>query len=107
MDDIKLAIPRISKDTLEINLKKGDLLFIVGPNGSGKSALMQRFVTELPQDRVKRITAHRQTWFNSGSIVLTPQNRKDYEQQNRSYDRKYDSRWKEYNPAWEFILCLV
>ena len=108
MEDIKLEIPRVPDDPnpISLNLNNGDQLFIVGPNGSGKSALMQRFVSELPQDKVKRITAHRQTWFNSGSIDLTPANRQQYEQQNRSYDRKYDSRWKEYNPEWNLSSAL-
>ena len=108
MEEIKLKIPRIPNDPnpISLNLKNGDQLFIVGPNGSGKSALMQRFALELLQDKVKRITAHRQTWFNSGSIDLTPAKRQQYEQQNRAYDREYDSRWKEYNPALNLSSAL-
>ena len=108
MEEIKLEIPRVPDDPnpISLNLNNGDQLFIVGANGSGKSALMQRFVSELPQDKVKRITAHRQTWFNSGSIDLTPANRQQHEQQNRAHDRNYDSRWKEYNPAWNLSTAL-
>ncbi len=106
MREIQLEIPRISNNPIILTLKNGDQLFIVGANGSGKSALIQRFVSMLPQDRVKRITAHRQTWFNSGSIDLTPANRQQYEQQNRGYDRNYESRWKDYNPGWNLSAAL-
>ena len=72
MAEIKLEIPRTPNDPNPINLplKNGGQLFIVGENGSGKSALMQRFVRHLPNR--KRITAHRQTWFSSGSVDFTP-----------------------------------
>ena len=106
MEEIKLKIPRVPNDPISLILNNGDQLFIVGANGSGKSALMQRFALEFPQDKVKRITAHRQTWFNSGSIDLTPANRQQYEQKSRAYDREYDSRWKEYNPAWNLSSAL-
>jgi ABC-type cobalamin/Fe3+-siderophores transport system ATPase subunit len=108
MEEIKLEIPRIPNDPNPINLtlKNGDQLFIVGPNGSGKSALIQRFVSQHPQNRVKRITAHRQTWFNSGSIDLTAANRQQYEQQYLSYDRSYEARWKDSNPGWNLSAVL-
>ena len=108
MVEIKLEIPRTLNDPNPINLslKNGDQLFIVGANGSGKSALIQRFVSVLPQDRVNRITAHRQTWFNSGSIDFTPANRQQYEQQGRSFDKNYESRWKEYNPGHKLSAAL-
>ena len=106
MEEIQLEIPRISNDPIILTVKNGDQLFIVGANGSGKSALIQRFVSVLPQDRVKRITAHRQTWFNSGSIDLTPANRQQHEKQNRGYDRNYESRWKDYNPGWNLSAAL-
>ena len=108
METINLKIPKIPNDPnpIDIPLKNGDQLFIVGPNGSGKSALIQRFVSQLPPDRVKRITAHRQTWFNSGSIDLTPANRQQHEQQNLNYDRSHEARWKDFNPGWHLSAVL-
>ena len=108
MEEIKLEIPSSlnNSNPIKLSLKNGDQLFIVGANGSGKSALMQRFVLNLPKDRAKRITAHRQTWFSSGSIDLTPANRQEYDKQNRSYDRNYESRWKVYNPGWNLSVAL-
>ena len=107
MEKIEWNIPRTSGDTINITLKNdGDLLFIVGPNGSGKSALIQRFVSEHSQNRLKRITAHRQTWFKSGSIDFTPANRQQYEQNNLSYSRRYEARWKDFNPGQQLSAVL-
>ncbi len=108
METINLKIPKIpnGSNPIDIPLKNGDQLFIVGPNGSGKSALIQRFVSQLPPDRIKRITAHRQTWFNSGSIDLTPANRQQHERQNLNYDRSHEARWKDFNPGWHLSAVL-
>lgn len=97
METINLKIPKIPNDPnpIDIPLKNGDQLFIVGPNGSGKSALIQRFVSQLPSDRVKRITAHRQTWLKSGSIDLTPAGRQRYETDRQSYDTALAARWRD------------
>ena len=103
MDDIKLVIPRISKDSLEINLKKGDILFIVGPNGSGKSALMQRFALSR---KFKWITAHRQTWISSAKNNLTLESRLSSETNRRSYTSKPEARWTDSHSKsdWSAIL---
>ena len=108
MAEIMLEIPRILNDTNPINLtlKSGDQLFIVGANGSGKSALMQRFVSNLPYDKAKRITAHRQTWFTSGSVDLTPARRQQYKQEDLDYDKSYEARWKDYNPGYKLSAVL-
>lgn len=106
MLQIDWNIPRISNPPINLTLKNGTQLFIVGPNGSGKSALIQRFVSQHPQNRVKRITAHRQTWFNSGSIDLTAANRQQHEQQYLNYDRSYEARWKDSNPGWNLSAVL-
>ena len=68
MVDIKLPIPKIpdDPDPMELTLKSGNQLFIVGPNGSGKSALIQRLVAQDSSVKIRRIAAHRQTWFDSG-----------------------------------------
>lgn len=57
--------------TKELKVKSGEIMFLVGPNGSGKSTLIHHFVTKNPGN-VVRVTAHRQVWFNSNSLDLTP-----------------------------------
>ena len=95
MEEINWEILRISDDPIKLTLKSGDQLFIVGANGSGKSALIQRFVSENSGKRVKRITAHRQTWLNSGSTDLTPAGRQEYNRETRNYDTRDEARWKD------------
>ena len=99
-------VPRISGEPIELSVNNGDQLYIVGANGSGKSALIQKFVSEYPHQNIKRITAHRQTWFESGSIDLTPANRQNYEQQYLSFYRNHQSRWKEFNSILNLNVAL-
>ena len=80
-------IPSISGQKFPISLKGSDRLFIVGANGSGKSALIQHLVSSNQGQKIRRISAHRQTWFQSGSIDLTPQRRKQFDQDNTHLSR--------------------
>ena len=92
-----LQIPLISGETLLLTLTAGTILFIVGPNGSGKSALIQHAVTSLGAANVRRISAHRQTWLASGNIDMTPQNRRQFDEQLQGQEPNYDYRWREWN----------
>ena len=106
MPQIDWSIPRISNHPINLTLKSGDQLFIVGPNGSGKSALIQRFVSEHPQSYVKRITAHRRTWFSSGSVDFTPENRRKYETNRQHYDVSKEARWKDTKSGQDLSAIL-
>ena len=99
MDTIKWGIPRVSENSIDLTFRRGDKLFIVGANGSGKSALIQRFVLEARHLKVKRISAHRQTWFDSGNINFTPERRERYESDSRNFNSSYEARWKDSNPS--------
>ena len=90
-------VPRISGEPLPISLQSGDHIFVVGPNGSGKSALIQHLVTEHPGRNIRRISAHRQTWLDSGSLNLTPLGRRQFEEQSTDRERNYEARWRDYN----------
>ena len=81
MEEIHWEIPRISDEPIQLTVNNGDQLFIVGANGSGKSSLMQRLTVDAGDKKIKRITAHRQTWFNSGNINFTPANRQEYDRE--------------------------
>ena len=97
MEEFSWNIPKIPNDPnpIELTVKNGFRLFIVGPNGSGKSALIQRFVSENANKKIKRITAHRQTWFDSGRIGLTPASRQQSGRDTLKYDRSDEARWKD------------
>ena len=92
-------IPRTSGDPLEISLQSGTRTFILGPNGSGKSALVQHLARQTLGRPVQRISAHRRTWLDSGTINFTPARRKRWAKDSRRYENQPDSRWREHNPG--------
>ena len=91
-------IPRSSGDPLRIALDAGDRLFVVGANGSGKSALLQHFVMENAEAKIRRVSAHRQTWLGSASIHFTPHHRKEFERTLPRLEAQVGSRWMDFNP---------
>ena len=94
---MELNIPLISGGSLPINLNDGERLFVVGANGSGKSALIQHLVTSLPNNKTRRISAHRQTWLHSGSIDITPRGRKDFAQNSINWETQNNARYMEHD----------
>ena len=108
MEEINLKIPRIPDDPnpIELTVKNGNPLFIVGANGSGKSALIQQFVSENSNNRVKWISAHRQTWLASGDIDLTPAQRDQYEGARLRFNSSRAARWKDSN-AGENLSAIL
>ena len=108
MEEINWEIPRIPGDPnpIKLTLKSGDQLFIVGANGSGKSALIQQFVSENSNNRVKWISAHRQTWLNSGDIDLTPAQRDQYEGDRLRFNSSRAARWKDSNAGGNLSAIL-
>ena len=88
-------IPQISGESLQITLKDNDRLFIVGANGSGKSALIQHLISSnrVEIEKIRRLSAHRQTWFHSGSIDFTPQRRRLFDSEHMSRDMQIQARW--------------
>jgi ABC-type cobalamin/Fe3+-siderophores transport system ATPase subunit len=83
--------------TLTLTVDVGQMLFILGANGTGKSSLMQTFASA-SKENTRRITAHRQTWFRSGSPDVTGKQRAEFERQLHIYDGLADSRWMDYVP---------
>ena len=90
-------IPLFSGQTLPITLEAGDRLIIVGANGSGKSALIQHLVSSNPSQNIQRMTAHRQTWLPTGSINLSPEQRKQFERNNEGSEANNSARWIDRN----------
>ena len=99
-------IPQISGQHLPISIEDGDRFFIVGANGSGKSALIQHLVSSNRGKPIKRISAHRQTWFQSGSIDLTPQRRKEFDHQNPNLEVQDQARWRDDYAEWKQSVVL-
>ena len=70
----------------------GDVLFVLGANGTGKSSLMQRFYQD-SRPNSRRISAHRQTWFTSNTLDLTPASKRSTEKNMANNDTGLQSRY--------------
>lgn len=102
----KWNIPLMTGEGLEISLAPNSPLFIVGPNGAGKSALVQYAVTSIGSANVQRISAHRQNWLESGSISITPQDRRQIAEQIAGQERNPVYRWREWDPQARLLSVL-
>ena len=100
------GIPRLSGGPIPISIEVGEQMFIVGANGSGKSALIQHFAMLEGKHKIRRITAHRQTWFESGNLDFTARRRKQFEENNMHWDRQTDSRWTDPHAAAKLSAVL-
>ena len=94
---MELNITRIDGEQLSLTLEDGDQLFVVGANGSGKSALLQHWTSSADEGKINRISAHRQTWFESGGINLTLTQRREFDRNNRNMERQGQARWIDHN----------
>ena len=93
-----LAIPHTSGSVIDLTVNPGQSVFVLGANGTGKSSLMQRFYAS-HFGSARRISAHRQTWFSSNAITLSPQQKRDYESSILSNDTSPEARWSDnYSP---------
>lgn len=70
----------------------GDTLFVLGANGTGKSSLMH-LLYRGNYGHAKRTSAHRQTWFSSNTITLSPEQKRTTETNIQNRDTNPDSRW--------------
>lgn len=91
-------IPSIAGDPIDFSLGVGDVLYVLGANGTGKSSLVSRLFSP-HKSNAKRISAHRQTWFESNTLNMTPHNRQQLEANVRSQDAQPQARYREWNPA--------
>jgi ABC-type cobalamin/Fe3+-siderophores transport system ATPase subunit len=107
---VSLSIPTVGQSQpLELTVDNGQMIFILGANGTGKSSLMQLF-SSAGSSNTRRITAHRQTWFRSGSPEFTGSQRLTYERDVFNYDRLSNARWMDdysYQRAQMAIYDLV
>jgi ATPase components of ABC transporters with duplicated ATPase domains len=94
MSEFHLTYPIENNQQESKVINSGELLFLVGANGAGKSTLMQKFASQ-NSGKVRRITAHRQVWFNSNTIDLTPASREQSEKNITSQDKQVAARWRD------------
>jgi ABC-type cobalamin/Fe3+-siderophores transport system ATPase subunit len=75
---LNLSVSLLSGKTLDFQIEAGETVFVLGANGTGKSSLMHRFYASNRQNS-RRISAHRQTWFDSNSIQISARQKRDQE----------------------------
>lgn len=90
---------------VECTLRTGEILFVLGANGSGKSGLVSRLFNNHSR-YAKRISAHRQTWFTSNTLDLTPRSRENLESNIRSQDQQAHSRWRQEYAAERAVVAI-
>ncbi len=100
-----LSVQTATDAALTLDLAPGQTLFVLGANGTGKSSLLQRFAATA-RGNSRRISASRQTWFQSSTIEFTPAQKQSYEQVARSWDMDANSRWREQNAQMRSGLTL-
>jgi hypothetical protein len=77
----------------------------LGANGTGKSSLVSQLFNQNRTD-AKRISAHRQTWFESNTLDITPRNRQALEDNVRVQDAQPQARYREWNPAGRANIAI-
>jgi ABC-type cobalamin/Fe3+-siderophores transport system ATPase subunit len=87
-----LTIPQISGTPLDLTISAGQTMFVLGPNGSGKSSLMHKFYS-MNHGMARRISAHRQNWFESNFITLSPKQKNDFDRDIKNVDNDGRARW--------------
>ena len=82
--------------SFDLPMSSGDVVFVVGANGTGKSSLVQQFYIQHPGPK-RRISAHRQTWFQSNSVTMAPSQKRQYEANVVNQDNNHNARWMEHS----------
>ena len=91
--EFQLDIPTGQAQT-NVSLRIGDTLYLLGANGTGKSGLVSHLFRQ-HQAHAKRISAHRQTWFESNTLEITARARQDLENTFRGQDAESRGRYWE------------
>ncbi len=94
LEDVKLTFPTQEEDPQEILVYVGKPIFVIGPNGSGKSSLLQKLHAD-NRDHARRITAHRQIWFPTNAMDLSPAKKLSVDQEIARLDMGKQSRWRD------------
>lgn len=100
-----LSIPRTGGALVSLSVNLGESIFVLGANGTGKSGLMQRLYAT-HQGNARRISAHRQTWFQSNAITLSPQQKRDAENSILAMDTQPQARWSDDYSAYRASIAI-
>ena len=100
-----MSIPHTGGTPVSLSVNLGESIFVLGANGTGKSGLMQRLYAN-HRDNARRISAHRQTWFSSNAITLSPQQKRDTETNILATDTQPQARWSDNYSAHRASIAI-
>jgi ABC-type lipoprotein export system ATPase subunit len=93
--DFMLNVPLTAGgEPLSTTIASSGIMFVLGANGTGKSNLMHHFFVS-HRNNAKRISAHRQTWFSSNSINISPEQRRQTVTNMNNNDVQPSARWQD------------
>ncbi len=81
-------------EAANVDLEMGERLYVLGANGSGKSSLMHHIYRNRGAAS-RRISAHRQTWFESDAIQMSPAQKQSMLSNMASRDQQPEAVWKD------------
>jgi ABC-type lipoprotein export system ATPase subunit len=100
-----MTIPRVDGTSVDLCLNCGEILFVLGANGTGKSSLMHRFYS-LNRSDARRIAAHRQTWFSTNAVTLSPYERQHTGSDIQRMDAQAEARWTDHYPVQRANIAI-
>jgi len=77
-----------------LQLKAGEMLFVLGANGTGKSSLMFHFGNK-NWSKTRKLSAHRQTWMDTDTFDLNPALKLQAQQTIQVIDQEQESRYRD------------
>ena len=89
-----LQFPNLKGEESDLKLRSGEVVYLLGANGTGKSSLIYHFARNNPS-RIRKISAHRQTWMGTDRLDLTAEGKQQAEANVRSSDNKQQSRYRD------------
>lgn len=107
--DVVLAewdVPLVDGGIFHINARAGEVVTVVGANGSGKSALITWMAARAPDERFRRMLAHRRLWFQAAGPDLSPAQRASAGSSVNRWDRQMTSRYVDHADGQRSSIAL-
>jgi ABC-type molybdenum transport system ATPase subunit/photorepair protein PhrA len=100
-----VSVSKLQGGILELQVKVGEILYLLGPNGSGKSSLALVFAKQHPNS-ILRLSAHRQRWLESSSHNVSPHQRNNLVGSIHNEDTQEVGRWRDQNAQSRVSLAI-
>ena len=102
---MQFQFPNLDGEQVEVPIGPGQVAFVVGANGSGKSSLIHKLYAD-NKDHAIRISAHRQSWFQSNAVDMTPATKKSTGESMAAHDVQPAGRWMDQHAAQRASMAI-